>query len=159
MTAYETKQMMYNKYFRELEQYMDDSAKIKGIPDEHIKLICDEYINSPNVSWKNIFNDKNEIVGFLLMGKDYEDDYIQSDYFILEAYVLPEWRRKGLMSERMKRYINNHPGKYAALIYTKNKNAATFWNHIFESNGFKAITTNTESTNIQKNIVIKGWEK
>ncbi len=156
VATYERKQKLYRDYSIELDQYSKDLAPLT---DEEIKRYCDGYINGESSSWKNIFSLDGEIVGFLIIGKEFPEKHKCSDYSISQAYIAPEYRGQGLMTKRVSTYIKTHPGKYSLLVYENNKKALSYWPKLFESIDYKPAKFVSEDTACYEGgLILLGFE-
>lgn len=126
MKTYELKHQLYQQYLKEL-------GEVRGFAftesEEVQRGWCETYINTEGYKWINIFNHEKEIVGFLILQT--KKDPIYDSHWILEAYVLPDYRNQGLMTRHALDYIRRHPGIYSYAYYSANHLAKQFWEHLF----------------------------
>lgn len=74
---------------------------------------------------------EGEVVGFLIVfeGQQYQVDY---DYLICSAYVLPAYRKNGLMTTLLSSFMEQHPGTYLLDVFAGNRAAERFWANRFQ---------------------------
>lgn len=85
--------------------------------------------------WIDIEKD-DEPIGFLMIGTG-ENCHPDADYYIADAYIKPEYRRRGYMSGVLREVIDKHPGIYCLLILNENSIGKIFWYTFFRREGFK----------------------
>lgn len=135
MSVYEEKHALYRKYLDELDTFRENPERIS---DESCRKICDWYISSKKSSWHNIKDlDTDELVGFVIIGKEVPEKHPDSVRSVAQAYVLPEYRNKGLMTAVMSDYMTRHKGVYSLLVLKGNTYAAGFWKRFFEKEGYE----------------------
>ena len=122
---------MFRDYLLELQEtegltYMNDAQ----ILDNFIKIRSNttEY-------WRDVYPDqsrreKQDIIGFWVLGAN-GNCHPDADYFIAEAYIKPEYRREGIMSDRISDWIKTYGGKFCLFVLSKNEIAKKFWNKLF----------------------------
>lgn len=141
MSLYEEKHALYRKYVNELDSFRETPLNLS---DQECREICDRYIRTKVSSWHNIFvpasSGKSDLVGFLIIGKGYPEKHPDALRSVAQAYVLPEYRGKGLMTAAMKDYLTRHRGTYSLLILKGNEYAAGFWKRFFEKEGYYETT-------------------
>ena len=136
MTVYEEKQELYRRYVNELEQY----APLPCRNTAEIREDCDYYINTPGAAWINIFDpETDKLAGFLIIGKSPEEKHFQTERSIAQAYILPKYRRRGLMTKAVKDYVSRHRTTYSLLVLKKNTYAAAFWENLFGKMGYRPM--------------------
>ena len=108
MSLYEEMHALYQKYVKELNTFRKTSVQM---PENEVRKTCDEYIQASNSSWHNIYDpESKDLVGFLIIGKEFPEKHPDSLRSVAQAYVLPEYRKKGLMTAVMKDYMTRHKG-------------------------------------------------
>lgn len=158
MGAYETKHALYKEYCCELDLF-------RPIPlaptDNVIDSWCDDYISGSDCTWRNIFDDDTqEMVGFLIIGKMGDEKHPESDYSIAQAYVKPEYRKRGLMTRAVNEYITKHTGIYSLLVLRNNKKAASFWKNTFENAGYHPyVLSDRYVNNNGEDLILLGFAK
>lgn len=137
MSIYEEKHALYKKYIRELDTFREFPVQM---PENDIRKICDEYIQARNSSWHNIYDPESKtLVGFVIIGKEFPEKHPDSMRSVAQAYVLPKYRRKGLMTSVMADYMTRHEGVYSLLILEGNEYAKGFWKKFFEKEGYEEV--------------------
>ena len=137
MGMYEDKQKLYADYLRELDTFTRVPMNISA---EESRKICDDYIYSAKSSWHNIKDpDSDELVGFLIIGKEVPEKHPDSIRSVAQAYVKPEFRKRGLMTAVMSDYMTRHKGVYSLLVIAGNTYAAEFWRNFFEKEGYHSV--------------------
>ena len=140
MSLYEEKHALYRKYVEELDKFRKKPLRLS---EKECRQICDDYIQSKNSSWHNIYDPATgNLVGFVIIGKNYPEKHRDSLRSVSQAYVLPQYRKKGLMSEVMSDYLTRprHKGVYSLLVLEGNRYAAGFWRRFFRKEGYVETT-------------------
>lgn len=138
MSLYEEKHALYRKYVEELDKFRKKPLRLS---EKECRQICDDYIQSKNSSWHNIYDpESGDFVGFVIIGKNYPEKHRDSLRSVSQAYVLPQYRERGLMTAVMSDYLTRHRGTYSLLVLKENKYAAGFWKRFFEKEGYYETT-------------------
>ena len=108
MSMYEKKHALYLDYVREQESLLRIPEPIS---DDVVWNVCESYINSKDFKWINLFDDNNEVCGFVIVDKTYA---LANDRTVLvqQAYVIPENRKRGIVKQSVLDYIAEHSDKY-----------------------------------------------
>ena len=133
------KHALYQKYIRELDTFRDTPIQM---PENEVRKTCEEYIQASNSFWHNIYDPASKkLVGFVIIGKEFPEKHPDSLRSVAQAYVLPEFRKKGLMTAVMSKYMkkSNHKGIYSLLILEGNEYAKGFWKKFFEKEGYEEV--------------------
>ena len=128
MSIYEKKHALYRQYCKELDQFR--SAPLTE-SDVTLYTWCESYLNDENCTWRNIFTKRNELAGFLIIGKGGCEKHPHADYGIAQAYIDPKYRKAGLMTKAVNEYLEKHQGIYSLLVIKQNEYALKFWNNLF----------------------------
>lgn len=127
----QTKFDLYRHYIKELADFDPALSKYS---DWEIKswIIC--YMTDDNSCWLEIKNHSGEDIGFAIICNhdNIYDCHPDADYTIAQAYIKPEYRRRGLMTDCIIAYIHDHPGIYAYDVIKGNTGADRFWKNLFE---------------------------
>ena len=115
---------MYRDYVAELGEY---SHRIKSNPITVTEI--NHILNNEALMKFFITNSAKEIVGFCLVGFG-ENTHAETDYYIAEFYILPEYRRSGFATAAVKKLLSMFPGKYCYHVLKENIIARYFWDHI-----------------------------
>lgn len=121
---------LYRKYINEID-------KIAGFPkdtNENIDNQALSFLLNPDYQWITIF-EKGKKIGFLIIGID--EHHPSCDYFIAQAYILPEYRNQGRMTQTFKEFEKTHSGKYSYFVIHNNHIAIKFWENLFEALGYE----------------------
>lgn len=125
---------LYSDYLKELEA-------IRGLPfpdsPDDKWFWCQDYINSDYSNWIDIFSDGLQ-VGFLIIDTA-PDCHPKCNYFIAQSFIMPEYRKKHLMTDAVQRFVTEHGGKYCLMIIDKNSYARDFWFKLFDSLGYESF--------------------
>ena len=105
--------------------------------------LCSKYIGymlDPNIVVKKIYKD-SEFVGFIIfenVAAESETGIVPFDWFVMESYVMPEYRKQGLMGNALKEFCGDQKIKLIGYV-TLNENdyADSFWKKRFSEMGFK----------------------
>ena len=128
MSLYEKKHALYRKYVEELDKFRKKPLRLS---EKECRQICDDYIQS-----------SGELVGFVIIGKNYPEKHRDSLRSVSQAYVLPQYRKRGLMTAVMSDYLTRprHKGVYSLLVLEGNRYAAGFWRRFFRKEGYVETT-------------------
>ena len=126
--------------YQMLCDYLDELQRIKGLEalsEGRKRKLYGDYQTDKNTQWVDIFlpESKEIPVGFLILGYP-PNCHPDADFYIEEAYIKPEYRRKGLMSGVVFNYIKTNPGTYCLFILNRNTVAYSFWFSVFAKLGY-----------------------
>lgn len=85
-----------------------------------------------------IFNG-NEQIGFIFIGTE-PNCHEDADFYVQDCYILPEFRRRSIMSETVSEFLSEHPGVYSMFLIDQNVPAVNFWNKMFKSLDYVEIS-------------------
>lgn len=137
MGIYDEKQRLYRDYLKELDTYREAPL---GLTDGAARRWCDDYISWKKSSWHNIYAPGGEeLVGFLIIGKEVPEKHPDSIRSVAQAYVDPRYRNQGLMTACMADYMTRHRGVYSLLVLKNNENAREFWKNFFKKQGYRPV--------------------
>lgn len=126
---------LYTDYLKELEA-------IRGLPfpdsPDDKWFWCQDYITSPHSRWIDI-EANGKIVGFLIIDSA-PDCHPKCNYFIAQSFIMPEYRKKHLMSDAVSKFVKEHGGKYCLMLIDKNDYAKKFWFSLFERLGYTELS-------------------
>lgn len=73
-------------------------------------------------------------VGYVIVEKKHSESSLPDDidYFIVESYIRPEYRKRGFMTRAFVDYCYENRGKYLYYVLNDNKGADKFWRLLFE---------------------------
>ena len=111
MNNFEMKYKLFCDYTREIHTMRG----IKPLDDESMKFLYDSYITETKVEWVNVFSDTGDVIGFFIIDF-YPNCHPDADFYIEEAYIVPEYRKCGYMSKAISQYVNTNPGTYFYFI-------------------------------------------
>ena len=121
---YLTRIGLYRKYVEELGPFDPYIAQM-GYKETHDVAMY--YIETPGVEWVDIKNKEDKTIGFVIFSTVKNDHHPAADYGICQTYILPKYRRQGIVSKTVKSYLNSHPGIISLDILKKNDKAKAFW--------------------------------
>lgn len=126
--------------FKMFCDYLNELQTIKGLSplkNKQLKKMYKNYISETNTKWIDIFADelKKDIIGFLIIGYP-PNCHPDADFYIEEAYVIPEFRRQKHMSLTVSRFIEANEGIYCLFILNNNIPARHFWPEVFAKHGY-----------------------
>ncbi len=135
------REALYIDYYRELEKYSPHMRE-NECSDEEIKKQARDLMPGGELGscseWIDIVRD-GKIVGFLIMSSA-PKCHPETDFFINQKYVMPEYRKGGLMSDTIRGFMKKHPkSRYSIFILRKNKWAQTYWKTFFKSVGYTTV--------------------
>lgn len=120
--------------------YLDGLQKLMGLPQysyaKKVELF-QNYYASADSRWIDIYSDqpKKDPVGFLVVGFP-PNCHPNANFYIEEAYIRPEYRRRGFMSAAVSDFVQGNPGVYCLFVVRGNEGAYGFWKGIFGKNGY-----------------------
>lgn len=82
---------------------------------------------------------KTQEVGFIVL-YTHPNCHPDADWYIEDAYVMPEYRNQGLMQKAVQTWVKEHPGTYCLFIVDSNEPARHMWPTVFEKMGYVPIT-------------------
>ena len=109
-----------------------------------------------DITWFDIF-DGMENVGFIIIATG-DHCPIEYDYYILEAYIKPESRKRGLMINMLEAIFKNNPGTYGCYFMIQNKDALKFYKRISKKFKFKPAQIRTDSKAFEYNCIEKAFK-
>ncbi len=129
-----TRQDLYKLYLFELSLY---SPSIREMSEVDIVNNYNNVCNFSDLEWIDIYNGF-EKVGFILIttGSHCPAAY---DYHIMETFILPKSRKKGLVKNTLLGFIKNHPGSYGLFILNRNVTAIGFWKRFLRNKEVEKI--------------------
>ena len=125
---------MYRDYIEELGQYSSECLSRNSITRSSFEGMY----SYPFIVPRLIYNDRKEPVGFYLIAFG-EGTYPLTDFYIVEFYILPQYRNKGEGKKAVKEIFKNHPGVYCKFVLKKNIGALNFWKRVKEDFGCEDI--------------------
>ena len=142
MNIKKIRKTLYKKYINEL-------YKIEGLEllnNDKLEDLFYNLSNNPYMRWIDIYPDSHinnvsmyyEPIGFLIIGQ-YPECHPDADYYIVDTYINPEYRRQHIMTEVLLDYIQTYGGKYCLFITSRNNIAKSFWDSIFEKASYQKI--------------------
>ena len=121
---------LWNQYIHEQAQYDPDLLKES---EERLDNWAFKYMS--HHEWIDIFADDDPYpVGFVVIANKrcIEHCHPYYDWFICQAYIKPEYRQKGLMTDAIMEFINERKGLYGFDVFKKNEYANKFWKYLFK---------------------------
>ena len=118
---------LFCEYLRELDQIVGQAPQT---PSEDFAYY-EEIISSDCTEWIDIWAYGERFpVGFLIVSRE-PNCHPDADFFIQESYIKPKFRKQGLMTATVSKFIKEHEGVYCLFILNNNVNAYQFWHNIF----------------------------
>ena len=71
--------------------------------------------------------------------------------------IMPEYRKKGHMSDVVKDYETRHKCIYSMLVQEKNEYAKSYWTKLFDEIGYKAVELDASKANTEGGLVLMGF--
>lgn len=148
-----SRQELYHNYLNELKMFNPNLILLKA---EDIFKNYKEVSQFRDLEWIDIYHGV-EIVGFILLTNGPHCP-VAYDWFVMECYVDPKYRRKHLMKNAMQKVIQSHPGTFGMFILSKNKVAADFWNNFIQRKEPKSVDSYcyAQSLEVARNSVPSG---
>ena len=127
---------LYKDYVKELSEI---SKFVPSSSETHTEICFKHIFRNTTTIWIDIKEEITDIlIGFLILNK-YPDCHPLTSFFITEAYVVPKYRRKGVMSRVIEEHANKHKEAYSLYILDDNETAKRFWYDTFKRNGYKEM--------------------
>ena len=130
-----------NRYCEMAMDYVKELSAMNGdeLPnpiDLNTKYIS--YIFDPNIVVKKLYKD-SKFVGFIIFESlIWQTEYPPFEWYVMETYVKPEYRKQGLVSKALKDFTVDHSVKsYGYVVLNENDYADNFWKNRFKELGFK----------------------
>lgn len=154
---------MFRDYLIELQKieeykYMDDAE----ILDNFIKIRHGDVEH-----WMDVYPDnanncaahrtKHDIIGFWILGQN-GNCHPDADYFIAETYIRPEYRREGIMSDRISDWIKTYGGKFCLFVLSKNEVAKKFWENVFDRCGYEPYELSDIANDMNGHLIQLGYK-
>jgi predicted acetyltransferase len=135
-----TRERLYRSYIEELK-FFNPMLQTKSVED----AIADYNAVSQfeDLTWIDLY-DGIENVGFILVVTG-EHCTADADYMIMETYVHPEHRGKGIAFAGVENLFKNNPGNCGLFILNTNIEAHKFWNLIIDSHKDSILTLPTSN--------------
>ena len=130
MDDFDRRHELYAEYCGELNSFRGENETPVGMFEMYEN--CEEYFKAPDCTWHDVFMD-GQIIGFIIVGHHAPYAHPSSDYSICEAYIRPEYRKRGLMTSVVRSVVEDCPGRYSLLVLDNNQYAKAFWNKVFSS--------------------------
>lgn len=124
-----------------IQNYLIEMQNIKGLPPyskEELDQACQEYFEDSNVEWVDVFSDEGDIIGFIIIGYT-PNCHPDADFYIEEAYIQPEYRRKRYMFRAVSKFLKYNGGTYCLFIVNTNTPALNFWHKVFRENEYAPV--------------------
>lgn len=120
------REKMFLDYKRELCAISGYDELVDPVED-YIKD-CNFFQTDEDAEWLSI-SKKGKEIGFIVVlhGRLVAPPL---DYFIEDTYILPEYRRQGIMKRAVEELLEEHAGLYGLEIIDENKPAHKFWRTI-----------------------------
>lgn len=96
------------------------------------------YMEDPFIQWLDVRLESGsfESIGFLIISSG-EERLPNTDIYIQEAFILPEHRRRGIMSAAVSELLRDHPGHSISMhVLNANIYAMRFWLRLFRRLGY-----------------------
>ena len=130
MDDFERRHLLYTQYCTELNGFRTHGEQPMNMFEMYNH--CEEYFKASECTWHDIHMD-DQIIGFIVMANRVPYVHPECDYAICEAYIIPEYRRRGLMTQVVRSLVEEYPGQYCLLVLDGNEYAKKFWNKVFAS--------------------------
>lgn len=154
MGLYNDKHRLYADYVKELNKFRPGNE----ISEVEAREQCDHYISSSDCTWKNLFAaDTGELIGFLIIGKVGAEKHPDAERSMKEAYVVPEYRRKGLMKDVIVDYESRHHSTYSILVQSANEDAIRFWEKVYGDMNYKPVELDASKVEVTEEMVLLGY--
>lgn len=132
-------------YFEMYKDYTETLGKYNPEIATHLhRYFADSYLKQAyggGLTVHLIELDNGEIIGFTIIGNSSVEGYVppDTDWFIHEFYIKPEYRRNGYGIEAVKTFQKTHTGKVGYFILRKNTPALSFWEKAESVLGWKRL--------------------
>lgn len=119
---------LYQDYMKELWQYANTDAVKESL---HLPEWWYDLTHSKDIRLHTLYNE-TKIIGFLFIEelKPEDRERLNAKWYINEAYILPEYRRRGLMSDLLDSALEKD-ADICLHIIRNNTAAKDFWKNYF----------------------------
>ena len=139
------RECLYRLYSEELRKYrtvssdeFPDTRDFDSFRAWYKNFLCSDSL----LRWHAIRKSNLEgcEVGFLIVQPRLKESgvLVDADNYIVEAFVAPEYRRKGYMSRALAKACRRYPGAWCLHVYKKNHSAQNAWKQMFSELGYVA---------------------
>lgn len=119
-----------NAYIKEMSRY---NSELKLYSKKNINLAYTKYLMDKEQNVIHLYYE-DEYAGFLIISTGTKC-HPNADYHIMEAYVVPKYRNKGVMKQAITNRMVQYPGTYCMYMLKDNTKATKSLLHIFEAMG------------------------
>ena len=133
-----TREKLYSSYINELKFF---NPELQTQSDADVLKSYEEVSKFRDLTWIDIYSGP-ECVGFLLIAS-MEHCPPDADYLIMETYIHPNHRGKGLMYNSIHKQFLKNPGNYGLFILNANIDAHKFWNEVFTGHKDRIVKLET----------------
>ena len=153
-----------NIRFNMFKDYIRELHGIEGLREMTDAEILDQYIkirSGINEAWADIYQEESprtdaDLIGFWVHGIN-GNCHPDADEFIAEAYIRPEYRREGIMSETISNWIKTYGGKICLFALSKNEVAKKFWLSLFEKIGYEPYQLSKVADDMDGHLIQFGF--
>lgn len=118
-----SREQLYYDYVTELKIY---NPNLIFVDNDQIFKNYKEVAAFTDLEWIDIYAGM-ECVGFILLANGPHCP-VNYDWFIMECYIAPEFRRRNLMTDALNKLFSSHHGTFGLFILSANIVASIFWN-------------------------------
>ena len=119
--------LLFSSYMEELSLY---DPEIRNMTPEEFTSWFNEYLSDDYCFTDTVVD--GHIVGFVIISAPGSSKcYDGCDYHIAQAYIRPEYRRRGLMTKTMVDLFSKNKGSYCYEVLAGNDGAKAFWDKLF----------------------------
>lgn len=140
----------YINYMNELALIMQEPISVD--PDDYIDWLV--HFEEANIYM--LYKDSVQC-GFLITGFG-TNCCDGCDLFIMEFYIVPEFRKQGLGTAAMKNFISEHPGRYCLKVHKNNEIAQSFWSNLQNGIGSTDISDKITDPRPNKQFELKAFK-
>ncbi len=121
-----TRERLYRAYIEELKFF---NPELKNKSTKEILANYKEVSAFKDLFWFDLY-DGPEVVGFILVVNG-EHCTADADYLIMETYVHPNYRGRGICFKAVEQLFKDNLGNCGLFILNTNKDAHKFWKQVF----------------------------
>lgn len=137
MTDKEQEILENNQYVKMAYDYCKELRSMTGEPLPNVIELHTQYISyifDSRIVVKKLYKD-NKFVGFVIFERVEDEPF---KWYLMESYVMPEYRKQGIMADGVKDFCMEHKIKSLGYVtLNENNYADSYWKKILPKLGFK----------------------
>lgn len=112
------------------------------IEEDVLDYTFDALMLETDFYWVDLKADNGDFIGFLTIRP--APNSSGTDYDIDGVYIIPEYRRQGYMSKKIKEILDVNPGSYSYGYLVNDEISRNFWDKIISENNCEPISIDSK---------------